>query len=269
MVCYLRMYSKLLESGAMLDAVPIWARAGLWGLAGACSLVLGAALAWNVRLGTRWTAAIMSFGCGILISAVAYDLIFEGFRQAGIRPIVIGAICGSVAYAVANWLVSRQGARHRKRSGHQQKPRSEGGGLSIAIGSLLDGIPESIVLGVSLLGGGGVSVPVFAAVFLSNFPEGLSSAAGMKNAGRSKAYVFGLWSAIAVLSGLAALLGAALLGGAPAHVIALVQAVAAGALLTMVADTMIPEAVEGEHGTAGLLVVLGLLLAFTLSHSGA
>jgi ZIP family zinc transporter len=134
---------------------------------------------------------------------------------------------------------------------------------------LLDGIPESIVLGVSLLGGGGVSVPVFAAVFLSNFPEGLSSAAGMKNAGRSKAYVFGLWSAIAVLSGLAALLGAALLGGAPAHVIALVQAVAAGALLTMVADTMIPEAVEGEHGTAGLLVVLGLLLAFSLSHSGA
>jgi ZIP family zinc transporter len=131
---------------------------------------------------------------------------------------------------------------------------------------MLDGVPESIVLGVSLLGGGHISVPVFAAVFLSNFPEGLSSATGMKKAGRSKAYVFGLWSGIALLSGLAALLGAAFLGGSPAAVVALVQAVAAGALLTMVADTMIPEAVEGEHGAAGLLVVLGLLLAFALSH---
>ena len=251
----------------MLESLPLWARAGLWGLAGAASLVLGATVAWNLKLGARWTAAIMSFGCGILISAVAYDLIFEGFRQAGIRPIIIGATCGSVAYAVANWLVSRHGARHRKRSGHQQKRQAEGGGLSIAISSLLDGIPESIVLGVSLLGGGGVSVPVFAAVFLSNFPEGLSSATGMKKAGRTKSYVFGLWSGIAALSGFASLVGAALLGGAPAHVIALVQAVAAGALLTMVADTMIPEAVEGEHGTAGLLVVLGLLLAFGLSHA--
>jgi len=145
-------------------------------------------------------------------------------------------------------------------------PSSRSGGVAIAIGSMLDGVPESVVLGVSLLGGGGVSVPVFAAVFLSNFPEGLSSASGMKKAGRSRLYVFGLWTGIALLSGLPSLLGAAFLGGAPPRVLALVQAVAAGALLTMVADTMIPEAVEGEHGAAGLLVVLGLLLAFFLSH---
>src|SRR5690348_11854104 len=75
------------RSYAMLETLPIWARAGLWGLAGAASLVVGATVAWGVKLGTRWTAAIMSFGCGILISAVAYDLIFEGFRHAGIRPI--------------------------------------------------------------------------------------------------------------------------------------------------------------------------------------
>jgi ZIP family zinc transporter len=252
----------------MLDHLPIWLQAGFWGLLSAASLVLGAAAAFVLKLGLRVTAAIMSFGCGILISAVAYDLIFEGFRAAGMVPIVVGAVAGSVAYALANWLVSRRGARHRKRSGDQQTDKGEGGGLAIAIGSLLDGIPESVVLGVSLLGGGGVSVPVFAAVFLSNFPEGLSSASGMKKAGRTKAYIFGLWSGIAVLSGLAAMIGAAFLGDAPAHVIALVQAIAAGALLTMVADTMIPEAVEGEHGAAGLLVVLGLLMAFALSHRG-
>jgi ZIP family zinc transporter len=211
----------------------------------------------------------MSFGCGILISAVAYDLIFEGFRAAGLRPVVLGAVAGSISYAVANFLVSRQGARHRKRSGEQQTDAAEGGGLAIAIGSLLDGVPESVVLGVSLLGGTGVSVPVFAAVFLSNFPEGLSSASGMRKAGRSKAYVFGLWTGIALISGLAALLGAAFLGDTSPGLVALVQAVAAGALLTMVADTMIPEAVEGEHGAAGLLVVLGLLVAFFLSHHRA
>lgn len=245
--------------------MPIWLQAGLWGLLGALSLVAGAGIAYVARLGTRVIAGIMSFGCGILISAVAYDLIFDGFRAAGLRPVIVGAITGSIAYAVANWIVSRRGGRHRKRSGYQQK-QNGGGGLAIAIGSLLDGIPESVVLGVSLLGGGGVSVPVFAAVFLSNFPEGLSSAEGMKKAGRSKLYIFGLWSGIAALSGLAALLGAAFLGGAAPRVLALVQAVAAGALLTMVADTMIPEAVEGEHGVAGLLVVLGLLAAFFLSH---
>jgi len=249
----------------MWHDVPVWLQAGLWGLLGASSLVVGAAVAYLARLGTRVAAAIMSFGCGVLISAVAYDLIFQGFRSAGIRPVVIGAVCGSLAYAAANWLVSRNGGRHRKRSGDQQASDSQGG-MAIAIGSLLDGIPESVVLGVSLLGGAGVSLPVFAAVFLSNFPEGLSSATGMRKAGRSKLYVFGLWIGIAVLSGLAALAGAAFLGSAPARLIALVEAVAAGALLTMVSDTMIPEAVEGEHGVAGMLVVAGLLLAFTLSH---
>lgn len=252
-----------------ISGIPVWLQAGFWGLLAAASLLAGAGVAYLAELGTRTTAAIMSFGCGILVAAVAYDLIFEGFRQAGIGPIVIGAIAGSVAYAAANWLVSKRGARHRKRSGGQQTSASHGGGMAIAIGSLLDGIPESVVLGVSLLGGGGVSVAVFAAVFLSNFPEGLSSAMGMKKAGRSKGYVFGLWGAITLVSALAALMGAAFLGHASPTILALVNAVAAGALLTMVSDTMIPEAVEGEHGTAGMLVVLGLLLAFYLSHGSS
>ncbi|WAJ28907.1 ZIP family metal transporter [Antarcticirhabdus aurantiaca] len=246
--------------------MPIWLEAGLWGLAGASSLVIGAALASLVNLPVRVITGIMAFGCGVLISAIAYDLIMEGFQSAGIQPIVLGAIAGSVAYTVANWLVSRSGGHYRKRSGGQQRNTSEGGGLAIAIGSLLDGIPESIVLGVGLLGGGGVSVPMFAAIFLSNLPEGLSSAAGMLKSGRSKTYIFGLWGGIAVASGLAALLGAALLGDAPPAILAMVNAVAAGALLTMVADTMIPEAVEGERGGTGFLVVIGLLVAFALSH---
>jgi ZIP family zinc transporter len=256
----------------MLDGLPVWARAGIWGLAGASSLVIGAALAYLARLPTRVTAGVMAFGCGVLISAVAYDLLLEGFKTGGIWPLVIGACIGSLAYTVADWLVSRSGGKHRKRSGDQQRDdakTSAGSGMAIAIGSLLDGIPESVVLGVGLLGGAGVSVAMFAAIFLSNLPEGLSSAAGMKKAGRSKAYVFSLWAVIVVISGAASLAGAALLGSASNELMATVNAVAAGALLTMIANTMVPEAVAGEYGLTGIFVVAGLLVAFALSRSGA
>ncbi|WP_207102902.1 ZIP family metal transporter [Paracoccus shandongensis] len=247
----------------------LWQQAGLWGLLGGSALVIGAALACLVELPRRVTAGIMAFGCGVLISAVAYDLLLEGYQQASIRPIVAGALAGSVAFALANRAVSRGGkACHRKRSGEQQTDADDGGGFAIAIGSLLDGIPESVVLGVSLVGGGGVSVAMLAAIFLSNLPEGLSSAAGMRKAGRGRTYVLGLWTGIALMSGIASALGAGLLADASPAVLATVSAVAAGALLTMIADTMIPEAVEVEGGMTGVLVVLGLLVAFVLSQGG-
>jgi ZIP family zinc transporter len=248
--------------------MPIWLTAGLWGLLGASSLLLGAAVAFVVRMPRYVTAGIMSFGCGVLISAVAYDLLEDGYQEGGIWPIVAGAVAGSATYALADWVVSRAGAHSRKRSGDQQANAAQGGGLAIAVGSLLDGTPESVVLGLGLLGGKGISIAMLAAIFLSNFPEGLSSPFGMRAAGRSGLYIFGLWGTIAVLSGLAAAAGAAFLGGASPQVVAAVSAVAAGALLTMVVNTMVPEAVEGEQKLAGLLVVIGLLVAFALSNSG-
>ena len=166
-------------------------------------------------------------------------------------------------------LLARRGARHRKRAGDEQPTESErpGSGAAIAIGALLDGVPEPVVLGLSLLGGGGVGVPVLAAIFVSNLPEGLSSAAGMKRGGRSAGYVFGVWIGIAVASGLAGLLGCLLLQGASAATIAVITAVAAGAILTMIADTMIPEAFERTHLYAGLIAALGFLTAFVISRA--
>ena len=133
------------------------------------------------------------------------------------------------------------------------------------MGALLDGIPESIVIGVSLLAGGTVSLVAVAAVFLSNVPEGLSSSAGMRQAGRSRRYVFGVWGGIALASGLASLVGYLAFRGVPPEAIAVTNAVAAGAILAMLSDTMIPEAFEGTHDWSGLITVLGFLSAFVLS----
>lgn len=167
-------------------------------------------------------------------------------------------------------MLARQGAKHRKRSGGQQPSETEnsGSGLAIAVGALLDGIPESIVIGLSLLHGGAVSVAAVVAIFLSNLPEGLSSAAGMKKAGRPKGYIFGVWGGIAVVSGIAALLGYAVFRHFSAAVVAATTAVAAGAILAMLVDTMIPEAFEEAHDFAGLITVAGFLASFALSKLG-
>lgn len=171
-------------------------------------------------------------------------------------------------YVGFNLLLARRGARHRKRSGTQQPSASEDPGVAIAVGALIDGIPESMVLGLSFLTGGGLSLPMLAAVFISNVPEGLSSTAGMKNAGRGPGYVFGIWGGIAVISGVASLAGYLLLDGAAATTLAFVNALAAGAILTMVTDTMVPEAFEKASLYAGLIAALGFLTAFSLHSLG-
>jgi ZIP family zinc transporter len=250
--------------------MPIWLQAGLWGLLAGSALVIGAAIAWWIPVPRKVVASVMAFGAGVLISALSFDLVDEAETHGGLGPTVLGFLAGAVTYLAANLVLARTGARHRKRSGDQQpsEAEQEGSGAAIAVGALLDGVPESVVLGLSLLGGSGVGVPVLAAIFISNLPEGLSSAAGMKRNGRSAGYIFGVWVGIAVASGLAGLLGCLLLQGASETTVAGITAVAAGAILTMIADTMIPEAFEQTHMYAGLLATLGFLAAFTISRAG-
>jgi ZIP family zinc transporter len=233
--------------------MPIWLEAGLWSILGASSLLAGAATGYLMKLPRAVTAGIMAFGCGVLISAVAYDLLEDGYEDGGIWPVILGATIGSLAYALLDRAFSRA---------------ASGGGLAVLAGALIDGIPESVVLGVGMVAGEGVSLPILAAIFLSNFPEALASVEGMRRDGRGPGFVFGLWGVLVAASGLAAAAGAAAVAGASPQVLGFVNAVAAGGLLTMVVNSMIPEAVAGDKQATGVLVVAGLLLAFALTNLG-
>jgi ZIP family zinc transporter len=249
--------------------MPMALAAGLWGLVGGSALLLGAGIAFWWNLPQRLIAGVMSIGAGVLISAVSFDLMDEAYRQGGFDSTALGFFAGALIYTVANVIINRRGGKHRKRSGYNERESqadaSSGSGLAIAAGALIDGIPESVVIGVSLLGGGTVSLVTVAAVFLSNVPEGLASSAGMKRAGRGPGYIFGVWGAIAMMSGLAALIGNVALTGSSPELVAATTAVAAGGILAMLIDTMIPEATESTHEYSGLIAVAGFLIAFILT----
>ncbi|WDF33486.1 ZIP family zinc transporter [Arthrobacter agilis] len=246
--------------------MPLWLQAFGWGALAGGALLVGSAIAWRWRVPPRIVSFVMAFGAGVLISALAFELVDEAQNVGGLAPTASGFLVGAVTYVGANAVLARQGAQHRKRSGTQQPSESDdaGSGNAIALGALLDGIPESVVLGLGLVAGGAVNPAVLVAIFISNVPEGLSSTAGMKNSGRSSRYVFGLWGGIALASGLAALAGYSLLAGASGGTIAFITAIAAGAILAMVADTMIPEAFERQHMFTGLIAALGFLAAFVV-----
>jgi ZIP family zinc transporter len=241
--------------------------ATFWGFVSGGALVLGATVGYFVNVPSRAVAGVMAFGSGVLISALSFELMMEAFHQAGLPATAGGFLSGALLYALANRLLAVGGAKHRKRSGSQQpgEDNQAGSGGAIAVGALLDGIPESIAIGLSILHGGAVSVATVAAIFLSNLPEGLSSSAGMRKAGRSATYVFGVWTTIAVVCGLSSLAGYVLFDGLSPAVVAATTAVAAGAMLTMIVDTMIPEAFAETHDWAGLIAVLGFLTSFALS----
>ena len=203
----------------------------------------------------------MALGSGVLVSSVAFELMDEAYRAGGLDAAATGLLLGALVFFLADREVSRRGGERRKNAGEEQG----GSAAAIAIGALLDGIPESAAIGISLIEGGGVGVALVAAVFLSNVPEGLSSAAGMKRAGRPAAHVLGLWGAVTLASTLAALLGYLFLAGASGNVVAAIQAFAAGAILTMLASTMMPEAYEEGGPVVGVVTTVGFLLAFVLS----
>jgi ZIP family zinc transporter len=235
--------------------------AGLWGFGAALALVAGAfvGLAGGVR--RRVVSLAMAFGAGALISALAYDLTEDAFAHGGAVAVAVGLAAGALVFFTGDQLLHQRGAARR---GPRMKQVGTNG-PAIVLGALLDGIPESVVLGTTLLAGVGISVPFLAAVFISNVPEGLSAARDLRQEGHAPRWIMGLWVLVAVVSGLAAALGYGLLGNMGEGAVPLIQAFAAGAILTMLVDTMIPEAFAEGGDLVGLATVSGFALAFLLS----
>ncbi|HKE74499.1 MAG TPA: hypothetical protein VKB57_12840 [Acidimicrobiales bacterium] len=233
-----------------------------WGLVGALALVAGAGLALVVDIHRRVLGLIMAFGSGVLISAVAFDLVEEAAGIAhGDRIVALGMAVGALTFFLGDALIDRMGGNDRKRSEGQQ---AGGSGLAIVLGAVLDGIPESLVLGIGLLGGTGVSVAFLAAVFISNVPEGIAGTSGLRMSGWAPQRILGLWALVALVSGLASLAGFGVFDHASATTVAFVLSFAGGAVLTMLADTMMPEAFENGGNLVGLLTTAGFALAFAL-----
>ena len=234
-----------------------------WGTLAASSLLLGALLALAVRVGERLLGLVLAFGAGVLISAVAYELVEDAFSTSdGGVWVGLGLGAGALVYFVGDELIDRMGGDKRKSMGGEQE---EGTALAIFLGTVLDGIPESAVIGLTLLEGGGVGVAVLVAVFLSNLPEAIGATTGLATAGWRRSRILGLWLLVVLASGLASLAGYGLFGDAPPDAIAFVLAFAGGAILTMLAETMIPEAYLRGGKAVGLVTTLGFGLAFAVS----
>jgi zinc transporter, ZIP family len=220
-----------------------------WGAVGASSLILGALLAVARRWPDRVVGLVLAFGAGALISAVSFELAEEGVEIGGAGPVGVGFALGALTYFALDGLVERG----------RSDPAS-----ALALGAFLDGVPEQLVLGLGLAVGDGVSVALLGAIFVSNLPEAIGSATEMRAQGRRNETILRLWVAVAVVCTLASLVGFAIADSISGELEGGFNGFAAGALLVMLADSMIPEARKAGR-TAGLATALGFAVAASIS----
>jgi ZIP family zinc transporter len=231
-----------------------------WGLFTGSSVLLGGVIALRRPPHRRALGLIMAFGAGVLISAVAYELVLEAFDASDdFRGVAIGLTAGALVFYFGDLLIDRRGGHGRKDAEGSQQ---QGDPLGIVLGIVLDGVPESVVIGVTLAAGQTAGAAMIVAVFLSNLPESMSATTGLLTAGWTQRSIIWLWTAVTVVAGLSSWLGYAVIGDASGDVVAIVLGFAGGAILTMLADTMMPEAFEQEGRAVGLATTLGFALSF-------
>lgn len=230
-----------------------------WGLLAASTLALGAVIAIARPPSTRILGFVMGFGAGVLLSAVAYELVDEAIdTEDGLRWTTLGLFAGAIVFTIGDALIDRFGYPDRK---DIDGAAPTGSGLAIVLGAMLDGIPESAVLGLTVLQTGEVGLAMLVAVLISNLPEGIAATSGLRNGGWSSRKIFGLWGTIVAASGASAALGYALLDGAGPSLNAFILAFSAGAILTMLATSMMPEAYEHGGTDVGIVTVFGFAVA--------
>lgn len=222
-----------------------------WGTLAASSLLIGALVGLARTWPGRAIGLVLGFGAGALISAVSFELAEEGIEVGGAEPVAAGLAVGALTYFVAAGRVASAGG--------------DSPGTALALGAFLDGIPEQLVLGISIATGGGVSLGLLAAIFVSNLPEAVGGASDMRSQGEGRARVVRLWLAVAVVCALATPLGFALADLASDSFKGAINGFAAGALLVMLVDSMIPEATKQAGRTTGLVTTLGFAVAAAMS----
>lgn len=223
-----------------------------WGALAASSLVIGAVLGVARDWPARIVGLVLAFGAGALISAVSFDLAEEGAKVGDPGVLGIGLAAGALTYYSLNRVLERKGG--------------DSTGAALALGAFLDGIPEQAVLGIGIAAGDGVSVGLLVAIFVSNLPEAIGSATELRAGGKTDSTILRLWVAVAVVCVVATLAGYAVGDTATGNLNALVDGFAAGALLVMLIDSMIPAAARKGGDAAGLVTVLGFAVAAALSH---
>jgi zinc transporter, ZIP family len=235
----------------------------LWGAFAASSLLIGGLIAFRFKISSKLLGLIMAFGSGVLISAVSFELAHESVELShGSGMAVLGLFAGAIVFFAGDRIISQMGGEDRKSVGAVHDNEL---GLPITLGIVLDGVPESIVIGISLLGGHTVSVAMLIAVFISNVPEAIAATTGLGAGGWSRFRIMRLWLLIAVVCGVGSLAGFVLLESASGATQAFINMFAGGAILVMLANTMIPEAFEHGGRLAGLVNVMGFALAAYVS----
>ncbi len=233
----------------------------LWGGVAASALLVGALIAYVVTPSPKLIAVVMALGAGLLIGSISFELIDEALKQAEVARVGLFTLIGAATFTLGNWVLDKKGAGDRKDAEGAQE---SGSPLAIVFGSVLDGVPESFVLGLTVLQGG-VSVALLIGIVLSNLPEGLSSSSGLRIAGWPKARVVTMWLVVVAVSAVSAALGYLLLDPASGRTGAFAQGFAAGALLAMITDTMLPESYDVEQVSTGALVEIGFAVSLMLS----
>ena len=258
-----------------------WLLAGLIGLLAASGLFIGALVGYTERLPHRVIATVMGFGAGVLIAVLTLELVADSGERGSVLATALGFMGGALLFSVGNWVLERRGAADRKRCGVCVPQASEsevpGSGIAIAVGALVDGVPESLAIGLSIVAVGGsgaapaettLSIALVAGFFLANIPQGISSASGMRHAGRSRAFVLGVWGIVVGVSTAASIVGAVAFVGTSDLFLGVVTAVAAGGVLAMLAETMIPEAFHLNRRFIGAVTAFGFMVALLLRSAG-
>ena len=241
--------------------LPVWGHAALWGILASSGVFAGLIAAYFNKPTHGNIARVMAFDAGALLGVVSIQLVLSAQEKAGILRTTIVLLSGALLFSIVNVALARAGAQTRKRCGKCMPQENErdtpGSGKAIAIGTMIDALPEGLILGIAVANSVAPTMPVVAGFFLGNVPESLSGSVGMYHAGRSKRYILSVWTAVMFVTPMAAALGSLFFAAASPPMAGLLEALSAGILLAMAVETMLPEAFDKAPLFSGTIAMLG------------